>query len=125
MCGIFGYVGGETDLGESVLQALEQLQYRGYDSWGVGIAVDGQIEVQKQPGKYPAPQSISRQQTSVSATPAGRPTEASPVQCPSPPGAVQRLAVIHNGIVENFRALKDEVRGLARFQSETDSKLSL
>jgi glucosamine--fructose-6-phosphate aminotransferase (isomerizing) len=125
MCGIFGYVGEETDLGESVLQALKQLEYRGYDSWGVGIAVDGQIEVQKQPGKISGatvdfpPADIGFGHTRWATHGGVTRANAHPHLAPS-----GRLAVIHNGIVENFRALKDEVRGLgAIFQSETDSEV--
>ncbi|MGH2562442.1 MAG: glutamine--fructose-6-phosphate transaminase (isomerizing), partial [Thermomicrobiales bacterium] len=51
MCGIFGYVGEPTAIGSTILDALRKLEYRGYDSWGVAVAVNGHIAVDKRPGK--------------------------------------------------------------------------
>jgi len=51
MCGIFGYVGEQMELGTAVLTALKTLEYRGYDSWGVAVGVNGHIGVEKRPGK--------------------------------------------------------------------------
>ena len=51
MCGIFGYVGEQMELGGAVLSALKTLEYRGYDSWGVAVGVNGHIGVEKRIGK--------------------------------------------------------------------------
>jgi glutamine---fructose-6-phosphate transaminase (isomerizing) len=51
MCGVFGYVGARTDVGANVLQALRTLEYRGYDSWGVAVAGDDTIQVEKRAGR--------------------------------------------------------------------------
>ena len=51
MCGVFGYVGVETNVGETVLAALKTLEYRGYDSWGVAVSVQDGMLVDKEPGR--------------------------------------------------------------------------
>ena len=51
MCGIFGYVGVRTDAPGLVLHGLKQLEYRGYDSWGIAVPHDGAIVVEKRTGK--------------------------------------------------------------------------
>src|SRR5215216_2321636 len=125
MCGIYGYVGKPTDLGTSVLRALKTLEYRGYDSWGVGIAVNNHIEIEKQTGK------IGRDEISFPNSDLGFghtrwATHGGVTEANAHPhiDCTGRLAIIHNGIVENFRELRDGL--LARgheFRSETDTEV--
>src|SRR5688500_10142710 len=125
MCGIFGYVGRETELGEQVLYALKLLEYRGYDSWGVGIAVDGMIEVQKQAGKI-ATAEVDFPPSDIGFGHTRWATHGGVTQANAHPhlGASGKLAVIHNGIVENFRGLKEELEAEGReFHSETDTEV--
>jgi glucosamine--fructose-6-phosphate aminotransferase (isomerizing) len=125
MCGIFGYVGTETELGEAVLDALKLLEYRGYDSWGVGVAVDGMIEIQKQPGKI-ASATVDFPPADIGFGHTRWATHGGVTQANAHPhlGESGRLAVIHNGIVENFRALKDDLAARGHsFKSETDSEV--
>jgi glucosamine--fructose-6-phosphate aminotransferase (isomerizing) len=125
MCGIFGYVGTETELGEAVLDALKLLEYRGYDSWGVGVAVDGKIEIQKQAGKI-STATVDFPPADIGFGHTRWATHGGVTQANAHPhlGESGRLAVIHNGIVENFRELKDDLvsRGHT-FHSETDSEV--
>lgn len=125
MCGIFGYVGDRTQLGTEVLRALKSLEYRGYDSWGVALGVNGHIDVEKSVGK------ISRLDLQMPDSDIGfghtrwathgRVTEANAHPHLSCDG---RLAVIHNGIVENFRDLKSVLLGKGHsFRSDTDSEV--
>jgi len=125
MCGIFGYVGAETDLGPVVLDALKRLEYRGYDSWGVALGIDGQIAVDKQPGKiggatvdFPASDigfGHTRWATHGGVT---RENAHPHLDCTG------TIAVIHNGIIENFRPLKEDLASRGHtFRSETDSEV--
>lgn len=125
MCGIFGYVGKRGDIGSTVLDALRRLEYRGYDSWGVAAGVDGGIHVEKQIGKIAAsrvelpPTEIAFGHTRWATH--GGVTEANAhphLDCDG------QLAVIHNGIVENYRALRDDLIAQGhRFRSDTDSEV--
>jgi glucosamine--fructose-6-phosphate aminotransferase (isomerizing) len=125
MCGIFGYVGPSRDIAPSILGALKALEYRGYDSWGIAIPADGGIAVQKETGKIGSstvdlPVSTLGFGHTRWATHGGVTVEnAHPhLDCTG------SVAIIHNGIIENFRPLKAELidRG-HRFQSETDSEV--
>lgn len=125
MCGIFGYVGQETELGQTVLDALKLLEYRGYDSWGVGVAVDGVIDIQKQPGKI-ASATVDFPPADIGFGHTRWATHGGVTQQNAHPhlGESGRLAVIHNGIVENFRELRNDLIGKGRtFKSDTDSEV--
>lgn len=103
MCGIFGYVGEPMAVGDAVLRALTTLEYRGYDSWGVAVGVNGRIAVEKHPGKIAGaavafpPSDIGFGHTRWATH--GRVTAAN-----AHPHLDERAqtAIIHNGIVENF-----------------------
>lgn len=125
MCGVFGYVGVEANVGAKIVAALKTLEYRGYDSWGVAVSTPGGIVVDKEAGRingthrtYPLSRSgigHTRWATHGGVTAAN----AHPHVDES-----GRIAVVHNGIIENHAKLKSEL--LARghtFASETDSEV--
>lgn len=125
MCGVFGYVGAESDVGGAVISALKTLEYRGYDSWGLAVATPSGMVLDKEPGRingvhkqYPISRAglgHTRWATHGGVTAAN----AHPHLDES-----RRLAVVHNGIIENHASLKDRLteRG-HQFASETDSEV--
>jgi glutamine---fructose-6-phosphate transaminase (isomerizing) len=129
MCGIFGYVGDQDEAPQMVLAGLKKLEYRGYDSWGIAAREAGRapsrLLVEKHVGK------IGKATTSLPASRAalghtrwathGGVTEANAhphLDCQG------RLAVIHNGIVENHAELRRELLARGhRFASQTDTEV--
>ena len=129
MCGIVGYVGEKQAL-EVVVAGLRRLEYRGYDSAGVAVISDGRLEIRKKAGKLanletllgqdPLPQSTTGIGHTRWATHGG-PTDHNAHPHVSADG---RVAVIHNGIIENFAELREELqsRGV-ELASETDTEV--
>ncbi|WP_327354064.1 glutamine--fructose-6-phosphate transaminase (isomerizing) [Streptomyces sp. NBC_01304] len=129
MCGIVGYVGSQSAL-DVVLAGLKRLEYRGYDSAGVAVPADGGLATAKKAGKLvnlekalldrPLPAGSTGIGHTRWAT-HGAPTDANAHPHIDNAG---RVAVVHNGIIENFAALRAELaeRG-HRFTSETDTEV--
>jgi glutamine---fructose-6-phosphate transaminase (isomerizing) len=125
MCGIFGYVGNRRDAADIVLSGLRLLEYRGYDSWGIAVAREDGMAVEKRVGKIGgATTALPSSTVGIGHTrwaTHGGVTEANAhphLDCGG------RLALIHNGIVSNYRALRDPlVRAGHRFRSETDTEV--
>jgi glutamine---fructose-6-phosphate transaminase (isomerizing) len=134
MCGIVGYVGTSMDdtALEVVMEGLSRLEYRGYDSAGVALVTDDGITSEKRAGKLENLRSaLEAQPLAASRTGIGHTrwaTHGGPTDGNAHPhrgGDDDRLALIHNGIIENFHALKRELleEGV-EFHSETDTEVA-
>jgi glucosamine--fructose-6-phosphate aminotransferase (isomerizing) len=126
MCGIVGIL-GTGDVAPRILQALRRLEYRGYDSAGIAVLRDGAIARARAPGKLdrlairldqeplPGPTGIGHTRWA---------THGVPNETNAHPHVAGTVAIVHNGIIENFRELKDEliVKG-KNFSSQTDTEV--
>ena len=126
MCGIVGILGREPVAGQLV-DALKRLEYRGYDSAGIATVENGHLERRRAEGKLKNLQDrLGREPLSGLAgightrwATHGKPTENN-----AHPHATERLAVVHNGIIENFRELREQLeKEGAQFGTETDTEV--
>src|SRR3979411_1796012 len=126
MCGIIGII-GKAPVTPLLVEALKRLEYRGYDSAGIATLVNGHIERRRAEGKLvnlearlgtePLPGTIGIGHTRWATH--GKPSERN-----AHPTATDRVAIVHNGIIENFQELKDElVAEGRRFDSDTDTEV--
>jgi len=129
MCGIVGYVGPQN-AADFLLGGLRRLEYRGYDSAGIAtLTEDCELAVTKTVGRIDALASALEQQPLVGSTGIGHTrwaTHGPATQRNAHPhlGGDRVLALVHNGVIENYQALKDELqRSGYRFQSDTDSEV--
>lgn len=128
MCGIVGYV-GFRDATEVLLEGLKRLEYRGYDSSGVAVKVDGKLEVVKKAGKLQVLVDELKNHKLPSHFGVGHTrwaTHGAPTDPNSHPHMTEAgdIAVIHNGIIENYYSVKEELIGRGHvFSSETDSEV--
>ncbi|MEK7590889.1 MAG: glutamine--fructose-6-phosphate transaminase (isomerizing) [Patescibacteria group bacterium] len=127
MCGIIGYVGSRTDAGELVIEGLKHLEYRGYDSWGVACSIGDGFLVKKDIGKISAVNGLEfYDQCSLAVAHTRWATHGGVTKLNAHPhlSCDQTIAVIHNGIIENFTELRKELLAKGhRFQSETDTEV--
>jgi len=125
MCGIVGILGREP-VAIQLVDALRRLEYRGYDSAGVATLEDGRLTSQRAEGKLRNLQNKLQAQPLLGTTGIGHTrwaTHGRPTETNAHPHATDHLAVVHNGIIENFRELRQELEGNgAAFLSETDTE---
>ena len=126
MCGIIGII-GTHDAAPRLVEGLRRLEYRGYDSAGVATLVRGAIERRRAEGKLlnldaklreaPLPGVIGIGHTRWA-------THGGPTETNAHPHATHRVAVVHNGIIENYQELKAELIGHGYvFESATDTEV--
>lgn len=126
MCGIVGVI-GKVDAAARLVDGLRRLEYRGYDSAGIATLVDGQIERRRAEGKLVNLVSLLDDEPSPGAVGIGHTrwaTHGVPNETNAHPHATSRVALVHNGIIENYQELRDELTEKGRaFQSETDTEV--
>ncbi len=127
MCGIVGYI-GPRNATPIVLNGLKRLEYRGYDSAGVAVVQDGKIEIRRDAGKLGNLADLVNQ-SPISGSPGIGHTRWATHGAPSARnahphlGATGKVVVVHNGIVENYLELKDELTSEGvTFNSDTDTE---
>ncbi len=126
MCGIVGIVGSES-VAERLFEGLRRLEYRGYDSAGIATLHDGEIDRRRAEGKLvnlgkrlaesPLPGTIGIAHTRWA-------THGAPTEDNAHPHIVGDVSIVHNGIIENFKPLRDELIAEGReFSSQTDTEV--
>ncbi|MBM6689526.1 MAG: glutamine--fructose-6-phosphate transaminase (isomerizing) [Fusobacterium sp.] len=129
MCGIIGYVGDEQRAMEVILDGLSKLEYRGYDSAGLAIIENGKIFIEKKSGKLENLRNALKGKEESAYVGIGHTrwaTHGNPTDENSHPhfSSDRKVAVVHNGIIENYLELKEELtkEGYV-FTSQTDSEV--
>jgi glucosamine--fructose-6-phosphate aminotransferase (isomerizing) len=126
MCGIVGIL-GKGPVAEQLVDALKRLEYRGYDSAGVATVENGHLGRRRAEGKLRNLEERLKREPLMGDTGIGHTrwaTHGKPVEANAHPHMTELVSVVHNGIIENFRELKEElIRDGAAFTSDTDTEV--
>ncbi len=126
MCGIVGYI-GRGQAGEAILEGLKKLEYRGYDSAGMAILNDGDVTLLRSEGKMKNLVELAKSTPHAGHIGIGHTrwaTHGRPSEANAHPHLEAGVAVVHNGIIENYLSLRKELsKDGAEFKSETDTEI--
>ena len=126
MCGIVGIL-STTDAAPRLVEGLKRLEYRGYDSAGIATLVDGKIERRRAEGKLINLTERLKKEPLSGTSGIGHTrwaTHGGPTENNAHPHATDRVAVVHNGIIENYQDLKQELeQSQCRFETDTDTEV--
>lgn len=126
MCGIIGII-GDKDAAPRLVEGLRRLEYRGYDSAGIATLVNGQIERRRAEGKLGNLDARLAKEPLSGTIGIGHTrwaTHGGPTENNAHPHATEKVAVVHNGIIENYAEIKEELlQHQCRFVSDTDTEV--
>lgn len=125
MCGIFAYIGNKPNAAQITLSGLKTLEYRGYDSWGIAVKENEKITLEKHVGKIGgAKTTLPRSAMGIGHTRWATHGGVTVANAHPHMDCKKQIAVVHNGIVENFETVKQELlRKKHKFLSETDTEI--
>src|SRR4051794_5646633 len=125
MCGIVGVIGSHQ-AAPLLMEALHRLEYRGYDSAGIATLVDGHIERRRASGKLVNLAASLEREAIAGSTGIGHTrwaTHGAPTESNAHPHGTSRVAIVHNGIIENHVELRKELEAAGQdFSTETDTE---
>ncbi len=128
MCGIVGYVGSENCI-PAVTEAMERLEYRGYDSMGIAVSDGKRVLVKKTVGKFKKfMNAIETDEIFSGSIAIGHTrwaTHGKPCVTNAHPHEGKHFVMVHNGIIENFESLKERFLSTEVFESDTDTEVAL
>ena len=128
MCGVMGYIGTKHCVG-LIYDGLKRLEYRGYDSAGIAVLSGGEIGLVKSEGKLSQLEPLLPKLPREAVIGMGHTrwaTHGAPTTVNAHPHTHEDISIIHNGIIENYRELKDELMASGVvFRSETDTEVVL
>src|SRR5210317_752853 len=126
MCGIIGHI-GQNDCVSLLVEGLKRLEYRGYDSAGIAVVSEGIIEVRRCQGKLTQLEALLEEQPVSGSVGIGHTrwaTHGPPSDINAHPHKVGPVAVVHNGIIENYLPLKRQLIEMGcQINSETDTEI--
>ncbi len=126
MCGIVGYIGSQ-DAAPLILESLRKLEYRGYDSAGIAVVTNGHVEVRRCEGKLKNLEALLQREPMQGTVGIGHTrwaTHGRPSETNAHPHRAGDIVVVHNGIIENYLELKEQLIARdTKFSSETDTEI--
>src|SRR5580765_4312712 len=126
MCGIIGII-GKAPVSPLLVEALKRLEYRGYDSAGIATLVNGHIDRRRATGKLINLERLLAAEPIEGSTGIGHTrwaTHGAPTENNAHPHATEKVAVVHNGIIENHQALRAELTAQGcNFATDTDTEV--
>lgn len=128
MCGIIGYTGKKYNAKDAIIDGLKNLEYRGYDSAGIAVVENSEINLYKSKGKIANLEEKIKEFNISSSTGIGHTrwaTHGEPSEKNAHPHKVGNVTLVHNGIIENYNELKFELLEMGvEFNSETDTEVA-
>ncbi len=125
MCGIIGYNGKKNAI-PILIEGLKKLEYRGYDSSGIAYFIDNQIKIFKEKGRISELEKLLvDDKPTIGIGHTRWATHGKPSKINAHPHRVGKVTLVHNGIIENYNVLKEELKEKGyQFQSETDTEVA-